>query len=362
MAGRNAKQPVVRRPRVPVRKAPKKVKRRRIRLATRQTTLPPLARLIADPCNAKLLYGPATGSSESGYLLRVSNRVVLHGTAANVNGYMAWFPDYHTSGSFGGNLFTWESTSTTVGPINTTTNPYGTGSSLTAFARTDPAHPWSSSAVCSQSRTLAACVKVFCTSPVSTVSGSLAVLNGCSVTQLLGSSASGGGGFPLQIVDIFSNAPTVTRIPLDALEVRHAPSSMASIWRSVDNDYSATTDPTDFCVQIGTPVTGPASVPSLASANQAGIVIAWSGLNSANASDLVFEFTKVIEWMPDATNGPQLTNTAPRPSTTWEGLVGGLDTKFPGWKMGLVNSILGQGSVTSKVAAMALGGSGLWAA
>lgn len=291
----------------------------------------PATKQLLDPCNAKLTYGPSAGSSADGYLIRNNRRQAFHVNPLNVVGYVAWFPDFHCVGSaspFGANGFVWETTSSSNQPLNTASVPFGSGAATTTQTIQDVSSQWVTSGSVSAARTVAACLRFFTTAAVSTVTGQLALCTGITPDQLLNG---GTGGGPMSVSDLFNAGQTIERMPLDVLELRHAPSTNSSIYR---DEGSATVTDGGNCFNVQPPLSTPTTVGTTASGS-AGIVIAWSSLNNTLSSDMLFEFVKIIEWLPAPVAGVANIQDVQRPKSTWENICDSLSDFAPGWQHGV---------------------------
>jgi hypothetical protein len=266
------------------------------------------SKLLLDPCNARLTYGPMSGSTDNGYLLRVASRIVFHPTGANNNGYVAWFPDFHNNNFGAGNLFNFETATPSVGPLNTALVPYGTSALTTAAIQTDPAWNWVNGTNCASARVVAACIRVFNAAPVSGVAGQLMLCTGLSPAQLL---TGGSSGTPMSVNNFFTFGQNLERFTLETKEIKHAPSTNSSIFRPVDSPF----DQGGNCVNVAA---GIPSVPATTASQTNGIAVAWTGISTSNSNDIVIEFVKIIEWMPDANINVSEPQAPVRPTATLE--------------------------------------------
>lgn len=285
------------------------------------------ARMLMDPCKARLTYGPMGGSSDSGYLLRVQSRFVLHGTSAANNGYLVWFPDFHAF-SNAPNLFTFETATPSTAPLNTIAVPYGTGSATTSTAQRDPANQWVSGSNCAAARTLAGCVRIFSTAAVSNVAGQFAVTTGITPHQLLNSGSPSGC---MSVVDFATFSQDVERMDLMTKEVKHAPSTNSSIFRPLD--VNSAVDSSGNCLLLGIVTASNTTVGPLASQTN-GIAVSWMGLSTSGsaANDLVIELVKIIEWLPDSNSGVTEPQYPVRPTTTYEDIQSSFLRQQPDWQ------------------------------
>lgn len=322
----------------------------------------PYVKLLRDPCNGPIVYGPTGGSSQTGYLTRVTKRYTYHQTAADNHGYLAWFPDYHNVGINGAqaaaNMFTFSSTSSATRPVNTIANPLGSGGA-SGNSQQDPAREFIASTTIAAARTIASCITACFVGTTVTAAGQMAVATNITPNQLL----YGGGGNPLNVEEVFNLAQNVDRIPMEKREIVHAPTDLTAPFRAYDGGPARSTagNPTQdsSCLIIPAAAGGPTSVATGAS-NASGIIIAWSGMSNTTASDLTLTFTKVIEWLPDPVMGIGSPASAPRPSSTYDEILQYININYPGWqdsaaRMGAQMAAAYGPAIVNRV----LGGSGL---
>jgi hypothetical protein len=299
------------------------------------------AKLLLDPCAANLVHSPGLGSAESGYLIRLYRRYVLHSVAATNNGMFVWFPGYHNGNTTttGFNMFSFEDASTFTNLVNTGAIPLGGGGVGAGSAQNDPGHTWVNGSNVAEARTIAACMKAYYTGALTSTSGTLAVVPNITPHNLLQGGSS--GGLP-SIADIISMSPRIARTPLDPVEVRWAPARNDLVYKSSNR-------PADLLYQntAGNPTTL-----GSAAAGAEGIAFAWNGLPNTTTGDLVIECYKVLEWRPDTVGITGVTHVE-KPLDSFESIMSYIDHYFPDWKIQAVNT------AASMVASTALGGTGL---
>lgn len=278
------------------------------------------AELLMNPCGGKLVYPPSLGASESGYLVRLYRRYVFHGTGANNSGHFTWFPGFCGNNIAGFNAVHFETSNPDTSPTNTTVNPFGSGG-IGGTSAPDPAGTWCSSSNVASARTVAACARVYYTGTLSNNSGTMAVVPTITPDQLLYGSV----GNPVTPNSLITMAPVVTRIPLEAREVRWAPSTGDLTYKAIDRagtgDINAPFKATGGAVTVPTPVSNGTN----------GVAISWSGLNTTGTNDFIIECIKVIEWLPD-TNSIIQPMSNPRPRSTIGEILTWLDDTLPGWR------------------------------
>lgn len=331
--------------RMPARKSVARTRAPTVRLG-RELTLPDrkYAQLLMDPCAAELAHSPSLGSSESGYLIRLYRRYVLHSVGATNNGMFVWYPGYHLNNSIGGfNTFTFEDSSITTVPTNTAAQPLGSGLGSSGSAQVDCSNAWVSGSNVAEARTIAACAKVYFTGSIVNNAGSLAIIPNLSIHNLV----QGGslGGVPT-IGDIISLSPKIGRVPLEDKEIRWCPSHPDLVYRSTQR-------PADILFTGA--VAASATTLGSAAMGSEGIALAWSGLNTTSTNDLIIECYKVVEWKPDAVGITGITNTV-KPTSSLDTILSWIDSVYPGWKTDSVNVV---NDYVSSMAKMVLGGVGL---
>lgn len=269
-------------------------------------------KLLMNPCSGKLVHAPLSGTSAPGYLARNYRRFTLHLTAGSNNGYLAWFPSYHTGGneqsSAGGNLFVFETNSTSNAPTNTVTEPWGAATATTSprgATLRDPSWGFVSSTTVSSARTIAACAQVMYTGSTANTSGVVGVCSGMTPQQVL----TGNAGGPLTVEMALSLCPNVSRTPLTAREARWMPDEQVPQMRSPLGNIVPVNTSSPF--EVGASATSTTGITPVA--HGTGFIIAWAGLPSTTSNDFMVELYKVIEWQPDAIGLTQAT-AAPTPS------------------------------------------------
>lgn len=297
-----------------------------------------LARMIADPCNAPLHEGQYGGNE--GYISRF--KAVTGINDVNTNGYILWNP-YAISGAGASDVasgFYFINASSSVAPLNTVANPWGTVSPTTtgnAFLAS-AGDAFAQSATCQTARTLAACSRVVYVGTTSNTQGRIAYLENIDPSFLLN----------LPTVDnMFQIATKVERVGLDPMEVTYRPSEIY--------DAQFKRDATGSIIR-GTP----ASVAS--NLTQQGVELqpkwmgfAWSGVPT---NQLIFENIRILEWKPELgvglSNNNQ-SNTYGSGEPIVNKVLAFLDRNAPGWTTTLMHAT---SSTAAALARIALGGQG----
>jgi len=302
--------------------------RARARRARRQPALGLIERMIVDPCN-----GPVVpyAASQGGYVTRFKRTIKLHQVAANNNGYLVWFPDYHNMHleGEGGNCLYFESANSADSPYNLSSHPLGTGTTGGQFTA-DPVYSWADSATCQDARTLAACIRLRYSGKLADAEGTIAAIREISATQFF--NGSGAFNSPCSIDQLMTFAPEVERFNPEGIEIRYRPHDDTSVPRTSGKSSNTTTD---RCFQLGVTGTVATSMPSgdVAGGEKRGIAIAWTGLNTGATSDVWVDFVKVVEWRPNTSSG--MVETAPVTavdSNTFGRALERLDHFIPSWQ------------------------------
>lgn len=319
---RKQKQPKAKRPKTVPRRARRSMMPRFGELDKRYI------QLLRDPCNAPLAYGPATGSSDSGYLTRLYYRYVLHNTAASNSGVFAWYPGFHCTGAAGINTTIFESSTPATPPLNSSGVPFGSGAPTTSAAWNDPAGTFLQTAVVAGARTVAACARVYYTGSISNCAGTIGVIPNAAPEVLL----HGNGGGPIGVNDAITMSPRVQRVGLEPREVRWTPSFRDRAVRGPPrSSFGEVASMSPFLPGV---VSSSATSVTAEGNGSTGIIIAWSGLPTNTTGDLIVECYKVIEWMPDAFGAVQ-PGPVPRPLSTLETIVSWMDDTMPHWRESL---------------------------
>ena len=298
--------------------------RRRRQVAKLQSSpLVAMADMINDPCGATLT-NPEYGASSSGYMIR-HNSISVVDTTSGGNGYVIWFPDYASGGlttSF--NAVYFNASDANTAPINTTTNPLGSGATATASNGVqirDPSYTWGATTTVQDTRTAAACMKMMYLGRNDALAGRVAVLENVPRDALL----TGGGSAPPTVSEMFAYAQRQQRTSLDPLEVKFRPSDGSEHFRKTNLEQDSC-----FVKDAGTTE---ASIPSSGPTGAGlGIGFAWAGV--IPGSDLGFDLVKVLEWRPEMISGI----VAVPPTIKGPGgnlmsrAVALLDKQHPGWQ------------------------------
>ncbi|ALE29619.1 coat protein [Lake Sarah-associated circular virus-14] len=342
-------------------------------------------KMIMNPCESLLAYGPSNGEIESGYLMRTTYRVKLHRIKERFNGYVIWFPDFTNAGIgsqvkannpyydangtdvknlTAGNCFVWECNdagaipqNSTIGIAPATTSAYygygfsdlGDGGSASSIK--DPAYNWASANIVSQIRCLAACMTWQYTGTLKDTAGQMCTVANITPYQLM----YGNGGTdnaPISISDMISLNKSYDRIAVQKYEVKHTPSTLGSLYRDTDKPYtdaatgqtSKTGDTNGNCFVKGNAVetvdefgvgaltgTTPTTI-SLEASHINGIGFCWTGIDATVAQNIEIEMTKIFEWTPSGKYLATSSNAVSRPIMTTDQIMSSLNNRMPGWE------------------------------
>lgn len=306
---------------------PKNARRRnrmRMSMPTPNTHVNKLLHMINHPCDSDLEPG-LHGTSEG-----VLQRFVTNFTSASgaPYGYVVWFPSLHTgvaNGDYPGlspvpcSSFIWNDTAdgNTV-PFNTTGSPFGSGGAGTASSIRDPFFTTSSSVNVQDGRTLAACIKIRSTSPISSIQGTIAYLDNIPA-DLFDLNTTGSVNSPPTVNQMLAYSRKIERLGIDSYEVKHRPSD-------ADRFYTDTDGVTSFrlnSVVTTTTNLGDAVAPR-------GIGFVWT--NTAGASSFLLSLYKVVEWRPSPLAGVPVPRPISSPDTPRVSVLTGLLDKLGEWQ------------------------------
>lgn len=282
------------------RSAPKQNSSRRRRTKRAAKTPHPhdaYAQMIADPCNSTLVPG-LYGSSE-GMLARLKSTHALKTSGDHTCGYVLWCPEFSNPGSEVSsiqadlaNLFVWQDTDPSSRPLNTISNQFGRGdyTGITADSIPDPVSALMGSNIVADARSLGACIQMTYVGKMLDSAGEVAAISNLPMSELI---TGGPNGDPLTVNELMVYATTKQRLGVETREVKHKPSvTTGGIFRGED----------DGMVQMDWPVTTPASLTSEAETTSP-VVFGFVWRSVAPNSPITLDFTKSIEWRPDATSG-----------------------------------------------------------
>lgn len=321
----------------------KKSKRKKNRSQKSRVALSPFAKLVADPCNSKLV--PGLYGSTEGMLGRFINDVTVKSAYSALKfGYIVWFPTFHndqdvsTSTQTCLNTIMWASSNASAIPA---LNDYGRGNTLlTAVSYPDPCYNFIKGDVCQDARTLSACLEVEYSGTTSGGQGLVGTLTNVPVSALL----YGGTG---------NTPPSVTMMMQYCNQKTRAVDREIVKWRPKIGDASFRDD-INGPIMTANSAGGITSIPSYSN-DDAPTGIGFVFYNVTALSDYLITATKNIEWRPEVGSG---LSQMPPTGTTSPGILNGilksLDDNYPGWQVKMA-----QGSASllvNAVAQMALGG------
>jgi len=203
-----------------------------------------------------------------------------------------WCPSYHDIGSPAGfvgsaysNLIYFATTDSGVGPTNLGFCNGGVGQDgSSSFSIRDPCYNLINGDTVQDARTLAACITITNTGKLIDTAGEIAVVNGLSTENILGA------GTPISVDQLFAYTTHKSRFEPKSYESVFRPDESSAMFRDADRQLL---------------VAAVDSFPSVPVANtpQAptwfGFI--WRGITAG--TPLILDFTKVIEWRPEASSG-----------------------------------------------------------
>jgi hypothetical protein len=300
-----------------------------------------VARMISDPCHGPLV----NYSIDNGVVERVRGGVgIMPGGSGTDQGYVIVFPSYssHEATAVAGysyNMMVYNPASTTLVGLNTTATPLGTSTSLSGYARIDPAASALSGTTFASAKTLAACLTARYTGTEDAKAGEWAMISNFNVNDMF---ATVDTGLP-SVSEIFAFAGTTIRVA-DSADLIWRPTAAASKQRSPPNIVhglpNALQEVDDTVWTLGTATVAPSRLTCADPENCNGIVFAWRGISSAN---FVLDYTKIVEFKVRSTSGFIERAPAPPPSrnsvraaslssTIVTTATAALDKHSPGWQ------------------------------
>ncbi len=288
-----------------------------------------VAHMLADPCDGPLVPYAASGG---GYVTRFKRTIKLHQTSADNNGYIVWFPDFHSTSGPGNpaNLVYYESAVSSAAPTNSVPGPFGSGVPGAGQFTQDPCYSWVSSVTCQEARTLAACLRLRYSGKLADTTGTIAVVKEVSASQLF--NGSGTVNVPASVDNLMTFAPEVERFNPEGVEVRYRPHDDTSVPRSTGLSVNSQGDRVFLCGTAGTSAT---TLPAgdVSTADKRGIGIVWTGLNTGAAVDVWVDLIKIVEWTPNTSVGivesPPVTSVD---SNVFGRALSFLDKNIPNWQ------------------------------
>jgi len=344
-------------------KSKRRVKQTKMMTATPSKEIVDYARLLRDPCNGPLVR--AVGSLHQGAIterLRITDSSFLDGIGylpSKANGYIVWFPSYHSSGTFGGstnvaytpaNLFYYHSTSSSTPPTNTVVDPAGLGTGVAAdgasttgtFLR-DPANNQLLGATTPFDRatTLSACLQADYIGVLSALSGQVCTVSNFSLASFITNSGVPGAipAFP-SVDTIFSYAAKRERLHPAGAEVIWRPTDQSSIPRTGgqmnQGNFVSDSPIVDAPFWTGSKGVHTTRVVATNPNEVFGVCVAWKGVP---VSGLSFNMVKVVN-LELAARSAQIeeirTGTSSAlPSISIDAVVNAIDSASPGWQSSL---------------------------
>lgn len=264
--------------------------------------------MIADPCNSVLV--PGLYGSQEGLLARVKSTYVSGEFAAQGRtcGYVLWCPEFSNKGLQGlaagdtdqfGNLFVFEHASPNYRPSNDPSKPFGTTAVDTTLSIQDPASSLIDSQVVADCRPLNACIQMTYFGKMLDAAGEVAYIANLPFSELLTGGPVADGypdGTTLCVNDLMNYSTNKKRLGVDTREAVFKPDPiMSSTFRGAN----------DVLLRSPLVVGGDGGIAEITDEAKAvdPVVFGFAWRNFTPDSGVSFDFTKSIEWRPDATSG-----------------------------------------------------------
>lgn len=291
-----------------------------------------VAELIRNPCKASLDH---TGFSAdgTGILFRVKTGYSLHSVGADSHGYIVAFPEYHGTASSPGvnaSVYSYEDATTSTNPVNTTADPYGSGTVSGTF-HNDPAHaPMEGSAI-SSGRTVSACLSFEYTGPLLSMSGRVGALPNIGIKQTINRDFTAG----MDVGEALAMCPYTKPTAKERFEVIWRPRNSVPYRTSGRHNGVPITDSSDTCYEFGVAATSASLLAARNPDSVNGIGFAWTGLPSTETGDIYVELVKVIEVKMDYGFGVTVGARVPRalPTADVDDVVGAMDQTDDEWQI-----------------------------
>jgi len=313
-----------------------------ISLENRKSSI--LRLLINNPCGE--IPREIASVTGTGLVRVIRTTVTLHTSSSANSGYLVWFPSYHGRGCqisgvaanlpTNGNVFAYESTTAAGQPTTASlVTPLWTGTTpLSAYGCTftDPAYGILGTTF-RDAATLAACMKFRYVGPTSANSGVIGSIENIDVASFI--NTDGTNTFGPQIGSLSTYAETRDRPQMVANEVKWAPSNGAGTsFRSTgDNGGNNTlSNATDTLVRVGLTAVNFTQLSENAPSSNVGIGFVWSGLNTAQATDIEIEFIKVVQLRLSPISGMRESETIVPTSELFTRATQALDSMNPSWR------------------------------
>jgi hypothetical protein len=223
----------------------------------------------------------------------------VNGFAGATAGYIVWCPDYtNYQSNLGANTFWYGTTDSSIAPVNTTVDPYGTLGSAMAIG--DPAYNFLASDLVSDCRPVGACMTMQFIGTLRDSSGEVAFIHNLPTQDLL---TGGAGGTPLTVDDIFAYTTEKQRLGLEKLE---------NVFKPTDENSVHFRDEDDKLYDVAP---GVVTTVSANSENFSSTLIGFAWRGAQPEAPLTFDFIKNVEWRAETSAGlGQNPNTTTGPS------------------------------------------------
>lgn len=325
----------------------------------------PMEMMIMDPCNSPT--EPVQQAyMEGGIVFRVRTRYPIHQNSAFNAGMFLWDPTYFnagTDGTFlqtggavaanigGANIYMYETTSagSITPPTNTLATPLGSGTATTAATGRclpDPAYKTleGSSGIYSAATLIGACMHVGYTGPTSANSGEICFISNYPSSNLIGAATN----LP-SVQQLLTYGRRPVRVG-SANELVYRPNDLADRMRTIGqtcaNGPSLTGFPGyngfDCALAVGRPA-GTSETTSGSDTASKMFGVAWVNLNTAQASDVYIECTKIFQVQVRAQSGQQEPSPALQHAVSSQAAVENIDRKFGGTSWDWIGEMAARG-------------------
>jgi len=246
------------------------------------SVLAPLARLVADPCNAELVQG--LYGQHLGYISRFKSVHSATSTGANFMFLINPYSFANTAAAANPiEGFSWTPATDGTALVNTVANPLGTTAATSGSSFRTGGSDFVKSSSVSKARTVSCCVRLIYTGTTSNCAGRVAYLENINSQQIL--------DLPTN-AQFFAMASKTERVTLDPMEVTYRPDEVTD---------SRPRETFSGAITQGTPSTSA----SVESQNSLDLDPKWIGfvVDGIDANNFTFEVIRVIEWMPGPISG-----------------------------------------------------------
>jgi len=290
------------------------------------------ANMVGDPCNGPLVQG--FYSTSEGMLNKLKSTYTAN--SGSNSGYILWDPTFTSDNTVPGsfNAVVHYTNSPSTNPLNTTVNPFGSGSGASSSSLQVGAGGYCASTTVADARTVGACIRASYVGRMDASAGLIALVENIPVETVLGANSV----TPISVDELFNLSTQINRFGVDTCEVKYRPNDYSHIFRSEREGCF------DRAAGVVTTVTNEAE-------RSGSRMMGFAFKNVTDLNDILFEFHQNIEWRPNVDTGFVITMPKQlKDAGHAQKVVKYLDDHAPGWTSNLSKKFASGASEIAKMA------------